>query len=75
MPLKTNEEYNAYDDRGLFEVEAVRSEILRLERLVAFLAAHNYTGLVNTVEDVIVVLGRAAVRAEEEINERNRKIL
>ena len=71
-PYKTipGMEYNRQDDEGLFEVEAVRSAVVKLEALVAVLAATNHTGLIYEVENAISHLFTAANRAEDEIRER-----
>ena len=63
-------EYNRQDDEGLFEVEAVRSAVVKLEQLVALLAVHNHTGLIYEVENCIGRLSSGANKAEDEIRER-----
>ena len=71
-PYKTipGMEYNRQDDEGLFEVEAVRSAVVKLEALVAVLAATNHTGLIYEVENCIGQLLRGANKAEDAIRER-----
>ena len=71
-PYKTTPgmEYNRQFDEGLFEVEAVRSAAVKLEALVAVLAATNHTGLIYEVENAISRLFTAANRAEKAIRER-----
>ena len=63
-------EYNRQADEGLYEVEAVRSAVLKLQQLVALLAVHNHTGLLYKVEDCMGTLSRYANQAEAEIKER-----
>ena len=65
-------EYNRQADEGLYEVEAVRSAVLKLQQLVALLAVHNYTGLVYEVENCIGRLSSGANKAEDEIKQRVR---
>ena len=71
-PYKTipGMEYNRQDDEGLFEVEAVRSAVVKLEALVAVLAATNHASLIYEVENSMSRLFAAANKAEEEIRER-----
>ena len=65
-------EYNRQADEGLYEVEAVRSAVLKLQQLVALLAVHNHTGLIYEVENCIARLSAAANKAEDEIKQRMR---
>ena len=72
MPIKTVT--RPQDDAGLLEVEAVRTAVKHLHRLVGTLAIHNHTGLICKVEDALAYLSNAANRAEEEIRDRQRVI-
>ena len=62
------------DDLGLFEVEAVRSAVVKLHPLVRLLAVHNHTGLITSVENAAAKLLNAADQAEEEIMGRQKLI-